>query len=123
MRLWLILAGLNGAMAVGLDAYGWHALEADPFGREMFNFAVRYQVWHALAMVGAAWAVGQNLGPAATLAGWLFLVGIVLFSGTLYVLGLTGMVLVPGLAPIGGIFLIAGWLALAWAGFRAISKG
>ncbi len=117
MRLWLILAGLNGATAVALDAWGWHGLETDPFGREMFGFAVRYQIWHALAMVGVAWAVARGL--KADLAGGLFQAGILLFSGTLYLLGFTGEVPMQGLAPIGGLFLIAGWLALAWAGFKA----
>ncbi len=119
MRLWLILAGLNGAMGVMLDAYGWHELEADPFGREMFAFAARYQVWHALALVGVAFlAVRAASGRAAAVAGWCFQAGIILFCGALYTFGVLGSLPVVGAAPLGGLLLAAGWLAIAWAGYQ-----
>ena len=116
MRIWLILAGLNGAMAVGLDAWGWHAMEADPFGREMFGFAVRYQIYHALALVGVAWLADGGSGRLAHAAGICLTGGIVLFSGTLYVLGAFEEVLLEGAAPVGGVLLMLGWLLMAVAG-------
>ena len=118
MRLWLVLAGVNGAMAVGLDAYGWHALEADPFGREMFAFATRYQIYHAFALIGVAWLVSIGAGRLAQAAGWCLVAGIVLFSGTLYLFGWTGELFLPGAAPVGGGLLMLGWALIAVAGLR-----
>ncbi len=111
-RLWLALAGLNGAIGVAAGAHGWHALGGDA----MFAIASTYQLVHAAALVGVAWLAARGGGPSSTVAGTCFALGIVLFSGTLYALVLLDVVLVPGAAPVGGFLLIAGWLALVWAG-------
>ena len=123
-RLWLALAGLNGAIGVAAGAHGWHALGGDA----MFAIASTYQLVHAAALVGVAWLAargGGRPGWPATVAGACFALGIVLFTGTLYALVLLGVVLVPGAAPVGGLLLIAGWLALVWAAvtFRPSSGG
>lgn len=118
MRLWLILAGLNGMMAVGLDAYARHGLDADSYGAEMFDFATRYQIYHALVLIGVAWLADRGAGWLASAAGWCLVGGIVLFSGTLYILGQTGVVLVEGAAPLGGGLLMLGWVLLGAAGLR-----
>ncbi len=118
MRLWLFLAALNGLVAVSADAYGWHLLVAEDPLREMFNMAVRYQMWHALALLAVAWLFERAPTPAR-IAGWSFTAGIVLFCGVLYALALTGAVPVTGAAPIGGGLLMAGWAAFGWGALAA----
>jgi uncharacterized membrane protein YgdD (TMEM256/DUF423 family) len=78
----------------------------------------RYQMFHALALVGSAWGAERFPGGAAAAAGWLFVVGTVLFSGSLYALALTGVRALGAVTPFGGVAFIAGWLALAWAAVR-----
>src|SRR5262245_58436350 len=110
-----------GFLAVAAGAFGAHALRArlTPGDLEIFETAARYQMYHALALLAAAWAVGRGPGGAAQLAGWLFLGGTVVFSGSLYLLVLTGQRWLGAVTPIGGLGLLAGWLALAWAAARA----
>jgi len=119
MRLWLFLGALNGFLAVVAGAYGWHGLEVTDTGfRDIFLTGVQYQMWHALALLAVAWLASRPAAPGATavhVAGWAFTIGIVLFSGSLYALGLTGSVLVHGAAPAGGVSLFVGWAALMWA--------
>lgn len=118
MRLWLALAGLNGFLGVGAGAVGWHWLDVDEFGKQMFMMGAQYQVFHALALFGVAWLADRGRCHwAATIPGALFTAGIVFFSGTLYLFGATGSVPFDGSAPIGGMALMAGWLSLivtAW---------
>ena len=119
MHLWLFLAALNGLLAVTAGAYGSHALVVTDSGfRDIFMKAVQYHMWHALALLAVAWLASRPEAPGATavrVAGWAFTAGIVLFSGTLYALGLTGSVPVPGAAPAGGLSFFVGWAALIWA--------
>lgn len=117
-RVWLLLAGISGAVAVGAGAYGAHGLAGkERVLVEAFRTGVLYHLVHSLALVGAAWATERPAaGPcsvAAHVAGIAFAAGIVLFSGSLYVFGMTGIVPVAGAAPVGGATLIVGWLALA----------
>lgn len=116
MRLWLFLAALNGFIAVGAGAFGAHGLarRLDPQALGLFETAVRYHFWHALALFAVAWLA--SLGPSrttVTLAGGAFIVGIGLFCGSLYVMAVTGNRAVAALAPIGGVAFLLGWLALA----------
>lgn len=117
MKILVILAGLNGAMAVGTGAYGWHSLSAEPDIRDIFMMGSQYQMWHAIAILGAALLTTLSEAAAGSkllmIAGGLFQAGIVLFSGTLYAFGTLNIVPVEGAAPVGGIMLIAGWLALS----------
>jgi uncharacterized membrane protein YgdD (TMEM256/DUF423 family) len=118
MRLWLFLAALNGLLAVAAGAYGSHALAVtESAHRDVFMTAVQYHMWHALALFAVAWLAQRPEAPGAAavrVAGWAFTGGIVLFSGTLYALGLTGSVPVPGAAPAGGLSFFVGWAALIW---------
>ncbi len=121
MRVWLFFAGLNGLIAVGAGAYGWHLLKADDGPRQIFMMGVDYQMWHALALLAVAWLADRRYhGRSFTLAlaGWSFTLGIILFSGTLYAYGATGAVPVPYAAPIGGVLLIIGWLMILICAFR-----
>ena len=120
MRLWLFLAALNGFGAVAAGAYGYHWLEVSDSGfRDVFMMGVDYQMWHALALLAVAWLAERGDGPtlAVVIAGWSFLIGILLFCGSLYALGLTGESLLPGAAPLGGSAFLLGWSALGWAAF------
>ena len=114
MSAWLAIGALNGLIAVAAGAYGHHALAAsEPYFRDSFAIGVDYQMWHALAVLAVAWLADRRPGRlAVAIAGWLFTLGIVLFSGSLYHLGLTQTTLIVGAAPVGGMLLIAGWAAL-----------
>ncbi len=116
MKIWLVLAGLAGAAAVALGAMAAHI--AEPEAAHRLEVAVRYLMWHALAMVGIAWLAGTAVHRWATLAGCLFATGMVLFCGSLTASAMTGDMGITMLAPAGGMAFIAGWLALAIAGLR-----
>jgi uncharacterized membrane protein YgdD (TMEM256/DUF423 family) len=84
----------------------------------VFDTAVRYHLTHALALLAVAWASERWPGASSTAAGWLFTAGIVIFSGSLYVMVLTGARWLGAVTPIGGLALIAGWCVLALAALR-----
>lgn len=119
---WILAAGaINGALAVMAGAFGAHALKArlTPELLATWNIAAEYHLTHALALVliGVLAAAQPQLvltGPGAAM-----LVGIVLFSGSLYVLSLTGIKVLGAITPFGGTALIVGWLWLAWLAIRA----
>ncbi len=117
-RLFLMTGAFSAALAVAAGAFGAHGLRArlTPELLAVFETGARYQMYHALGLVGVAWAVGR--WPQAALAGWLFIVGTVIFSGSLYVLSLTGVRWLGAITPLGGLAFLAGWVALAWAAGR-----
>ena len=117
-RIWTAFAALNGAVAVGAGAYASHGLAGDPRAQELFRLAGQYQMWHALALVALVVLVRRAGGTARLalrLAGWLFVAGILLFSGTLYALATTGPLPVGMTAPLGGSAFMLGWVVLAVA--------
>lgn len=121
-RLALTLASVLLAIAVALGAFGAHALKSRlaPDLQVVWQTAVQYHAWHALGLAGAGLYLMHR--PEAYLAGWsawLFVAGIILFSGSLYALALTGTRALGAITPIGGVAFIAGWLAFAWAVWRA----
>ncbi|MDO8839784.1 MAG: DUF423 domain-containing protein [Parvibaculum sp.] len=115
MRLWLAIGALSGLVSVALGAFAAHGLQArvGPAELAAFETGARYQMYHALALFAVAWAAAQGGGTFAQAAGWAFLIGTILFSGSLYYLGLTGSRMLVLVTPIGGIGFLAGWLALA----------
>lgn len=116
---WLFLGALNGGAAVALGAYGWHHLADNAPMREIFMLAVNYHMWHALALLAVAALSGAGArSRLLTAAGGLFMVGIVLFSGSLYLLAIAGKMPFPGAAPSGGGAWILGWTVFAWFGYR-----
>ena len=122
----LALAAILGALAVGLGAFGAHGLRdmVSSADLEIWNTAVRYQAWHALALVLLG-VVTSRAGctDRGALIGWAFLVGSLLFSGSIYGLALDGPGAVLGpITPLGGLCLIIGWGALGWSAFRADGK-
>lgn len=119
-RLWMVLAGLNGAIAVGMGAYGAHGFDDAPeYLARSFNTGVQYHLWHALALVAVAWLASYTDGLLTRLSGAAFMSGIILFCGTLYIFGATGDLPMAGLAPAGGISLMAAWALLALAALRS----
>ncbi len=106
-------------LAAAAGAYGSHALVVtESAHRDIFMTAVQYHTWHALALLAVAWLASRPEAPGARavrVAGWAFTAGIVLFSGSLYALGVTGSVPMSGAAPAGGISFFLGWAALIWA--------
>jgi uncharacterized membrane protein YgdD (TMEM256/DUF423 family) len=137
-RTFLVLACVFGLVGVGLGAFGSHALRARlaPEQLARFEIAVRYQLWHALALfavvlVGSVRSSATNTTTSplvlfegtmrwlASLAGWLFIAGIVLFSGSLHVLALTDARRWGAVTPVGGLCLLAGWAALALSALTA----
>ena len=123
MRTFAGIGAAMGFLAVAAGAFGAHALRSrlTPGDLEIFETAARYQMYHALALLGAAWVVGRWPGGAAHASGWLFLGGTLVFSGSLYLLVLTGQRWLGAVTPIGGVAFLAGWvlLALAATSFRA----
>jgi len=117
--------GLGSALAgiaVALGAFGAHALRERLDERLLANFetGARYQMYHALALLAVAWAVARFPGSQLpVLAGWLFVAGIVIFSGSLYLLALTGQRWLGAITPFGGVAFIAGWACLVLAVLRA----
>lgn len=108
---------VSAAIAVAAGAFGAHALRSrlDPASLAVFETGARYQMYHALAIFASAWAVQRWPGGAARWAGRCFIAGTVLFSGSLYLLALTGERWLGTVTPLGGLAFLAGWAALAMA--------
>jgi uncharacterized membrane protein YgdD (TMEM256/DUF423 family) len=119
-RLGVLAAALFGLTGVAAGAFGAHALRARlaPELLAPYETAARYQQLHALALLGASWVAQQWPGRAAGACLVLFASGILLFSGSLYLLALTGAQVLGWLTPLGGLLLLLGWLALALAVLR-----
>jgi uncharacterized membrane protein YgdD (TMEM256/DUF423 family) len=119
-RLFFIAACVAAFLGVALGAFGAHALKEalPPDLLTVFETAVRYQMYHAFALLAAAWAWARWPRRAIVAAGWLFITGIVLFSGSLYLLALTGVRVLGAITPVGGLAFLAGWLCLLWGAAR-----
>jgi len=107
-------------LAVGLGAFGAHALQKrlSPEMLAIFETGVRYQVYHALGLFAVAWVSSKNPDSLANAAGWAITFGIVVFSGSLYALALTGTRWLGAITPIGGVAFLAGWILLFLAATR-----
>jgi uncharacterized membrane protein YgdD (TMEM256/DUF423 family) len=119
-----VLGSLFGFLGVAAGAFGAHALQArvTPQLLGVFETAVRYQMYHAVGLLAAAWLVGHSASRSAAAAGWLFFAGIVIFSGSLYILVLSGVRWWGAVTPVGGVAFLAGWAMLAWAGWHALPR-
>jgi len=120
-RIFALIGSLMALLAVVFGAFGAHALRArlSPGDLAIFETGVRYQMYHALALFAVAWAVSRWPSGATTVAGWLFVVGVLVFSGSLYVLVLTGQRWLGAVTPLGGLALVCGWACLGWAIYRS----
>ncbi|MCL4858684.1 MAG: DUF423 domain-containing protein [Caldilineaceae bacterium] len=122
-RIFLLWAAILGGLGVALGAFGAHALSErlTPSLLQTYETAVRYHFYHALALVAVVYAIGR--WPQSTLpvaAGWLFVLGVLIFSGSLYLLAFTGIRWLGAITPIGGVALMAGWACLAVAAWRGL---
>ncbi len=118
MSTFFVLAALSGAIAVAFGAFGAHGLRRHLSAERLATFetAVRYQFYHVVGLLAAGWVTVQR--PQAWLgvvAGWLFALGTLLFTGSLYLLALSGRRGFGVVAPFGGVAFLAGWLCLALA--------
>jgi uncharacterized membrane protein YgdD (TMEM256/DUF423 family) len=120
-RLCVIVSAVALAAAVALGAFGAHALRARlaPESFAAYQTAVQYHFWHALGLLAVGilmtqWATAQGLAWAA----WLLIAGLIFFSGSLYLLALTGARWLGAVTPIGGGAFIAAWVVLAWVALR-----
>lgn len=114
MRPWIMVAGVNGALAIGLAAYGAHGVDAAAV--PLMEKASQFQLIHAVALL----VIDRLAEPKAGLvnaAGGLFALGVALFSGSLYVKAMTGAIPLPMVTPTGGVLLLLGWLILAVSAF------
>lgn len=118
-RRWLGLGSILGFLGVGFGAFGAHALKArlSPELLTIFETGVRYQMYHALALLATAALMSRSEGRAVIVAGWSFTAGILIFSGSLYALALTGVTILGAVTPIGGLAFLIGWAALTIAAF------
>jgi uncharacterized membrane protein YgdD (TMEM256/DUF423 family) len=119
-RLLFSLGAGSALTSVAAGAFGAHALRArlSPDLLDVFETAARYQMYHALGLFAAAWAVTRWPGPWPVRAGWLFVVGTLLFSGSLYALALSGVRWLGAVTPFGGVAFLAGWICLVLASRR-----
>jgi uncharacterized membrane protein YgdD (TMEM256/DUF423 family) len=115
-RIWLALGAISGLVSVAAGAFGAHGVP-DPNAREWLRTGAAYEMTHALAVFACVW-VAQNGGREARAAAALFIAGSVLFSGSLYAMALGASRAIGVATPIGGLALMAGWIALAWACIR-----
>ena len=120
---WLATGCVLGGLAVVIGAFGAHTLEPrlsqTPKGLDRYQTGVEYHMYHALALLALGTLAARTSGVAVQVAGWSFLVGIVLFSGSLYAFALTGIRSLGMITPIGGVGFLVGWTALALAALRA----
>lgn len=116
-RLWLAMGGVYGLLGVLLGAFGAHAmrarLPADML--RIWETAVQYQFWHALALLAVGLLASRAAGAWLNAAGWTFTLGVLIFSGSLYALALSGVRTLGAVTPVGGLLLIAGWACLLLA--------
>jgi uncharacterized membrane protein YgdD (TMEM256/DUF423 family) len=119
-QAWIALGSLLAGLGVAAGAFGAHGLEGRLTTEQLatFEVAVRYQMYHSLALVLVG-LLGQRLsGAGLTIAGWSFALGILLFSGMLYLYLFTGVRTLALIVPVGGVSMIVGWFALAVAALR-----
>src|SRR5262245_31318150 len=118
-RTFLFIGALLGFLGVAFGAFGAHALKSrlSPDMLAVFETAVRYQMYHAFALLIVAAAIG-HVGPARLLSisGWTFFLGVVFFSGSLYALALSGVGILGAITPIGGLLFLIGWTCLVMFG-------
>ena len=119
MKLFAALGSLNALLAVAAGAFCAHALKGYvPADRlTVFEVGARYHMFHALGFFAVAWLADRG-APGATAAGALMLAGIVVFSGSLYLLAITGARWLGAVTPLGGLLLLAAWALLAWSALR-----
>lgn len=118
MERWFgVIGAILGAIGVGLGAFGAHGLKGrvEDSAIAIWQTAASYQMWHALALLVVAWVISEGSSSAARVSGIALTLGVLLFSGSLYVLVLSGQKWLGAITPLGGLAFIVGWVSLAMA--------
>ncbi len=121
-KIFFTIASLSACLAVTLGAFAGHILK-QKLTPEMFNIfevGVRYHFYHAIALFIVAWAIQQFPTTNVVFAGWFFIIGTILFSGSLYALSLSGIRWLGAITPVGGISFLAGWIWICWSVWKAV---
>ena len=120
-RFFFAAGALSAFIGVAAGAFGAHALKAKmtPDMLAVFEVGVRYQMYHAFALIACAWALTKWPGTLVTASGWLFIAGTIVFSGSLYALSLSGIRWLGAITPLGGLALLAGWICLGVAAMKS----
>lgn len=116
-RMFFVVGALSAFMGVAAGAFGAHGLKSH-LSAEMlsvFEVGVRYQMYHAFALIAVACAQAKWPSVLVTTGGWLFVIGTILFSGSLYLLSVTGVKWLGMITPLGGLAFLAGWICVAWS--------
>lgn len=115
-----VLGTVFAGSAVAAGAFGAHALKSilDAPSLQVFDTATRYQMYHAVALCIVSWAIDRYPEQRLEQIGWLFTIGILLFSGSLYMVSLAGIRWLGAVTPIGGLAFLAGWILLGWRIWR-----
>jgi uncharacterized membrane protein YgdD (TMEM256/DUF423 family) len=116
-RFFFAAGSISAFIAVALGAFGAHGLRSrlTPEMLNIFEVGVRYQMYHAFALFAVAWATSRWPENDFTAAGWAFIIGTVIFSGSLYLLSMTDIRWFGAITPLGGLGFLAGWAILAWS--------
>jgi uncharacterized membrane protein YgdD (TMEM256/DUF423 family) len=116
-KTFLLIGAVAAFLAVAFGAFGVHGLRGrlSPEMMAVFESAVRYHMYHALALLLVGLIMGRMSGWLIQTAGWCFVAGILLFSGSLYMLALSGVTILGAITPLGGLAFLAGWACLAFA--------
>jgi len=121
VKFWFFSAGIFGFLSVALGAFGAHSLKnvLDDYGKSIYEKAVLYQMFHTAALFAVGGIQHFDKETSYSMAGWGFFIGIILFSGTLYLLAITGIKWFGAITPVGGVAFLFGWFWL----LRALIKG
>ena len=117
VKFWFLSAGIFGFLSVALGAFGAHSLKnvLDDYGKSIYEKAVLYQMFRTAALFAVGAIQHFDKETSFSMAGWGFFVGIILFSGTLYLLAITGLKWLGAITPIGGVAFLFGWFWLVWS--------
>ena len=121
-RIFFTMGSLFALLGVALGAFAAHLLK-DRLSSELlaiFEVGVRYHMYHALGLLGIAWGITQFPHSNLYVAGWLFVAGIVIFSGSLYALSFSGIRWLGAITPFGGLCFLAGWLWAGWSVWKSV---
>jgi uncharacterized membrane protein YgdD (TMEM256/DUF423 family) len=120
VKFWFISSAISGFLCVALGAFGAHPLKniLDEYGKSIYEKAVLYQMFHTVALFAVGMIQRFDRETSLSIAGWGFLAGIILFSGSLYLLATTGIKWLGAITPIGGVAFLFGWFSLAWILFK-----
>ncbi len=120
-KTFLAVGAISGFLSVAIGAFGAHSLKTKltPDMLAIFETGVRYQMYHTLALFAVTWAMSRSYESLFALSGWFFILGTIVFSGSLYILALTSVKIWGAVTPAGGMLLLLGWLMFILGALKA----